>query len=208
MRTSPPKLKICGMRDPENIMRVAELGPDYLGFIFYPPSPRFVGEYFTIPEELPSSVGRVGVFVDAGFDEIKKNIERFSLKAVQLHGNETPELCSDLRPLAEVIKVFRVDEETDFSEVKPFQGVVDYFLFDTKGKLYGGNAVKFDWAVLDRYDQRTPFFLSGGITPDDVPVIREMSQYNIAAIDINSGVEVRPAEKDVDKVRLVCDRLK
>jgi len=203
------KLKVCGMRDPENILEVAALAPDYMGFIFYPPSPRYVGDDFTLPAGIPSSVRRVGVFVNAGLEEIQRNVQRASLTTVQLHGDESPELCKALRASGvEVIKVFRVDEDTDFKRVVAWHGAVDFFLFDTKGQYYGGNARTFRWAVIDRYDQQTPFFLSGGITPDHIESIKELDNYNLVAIDINSGVEIRPAEKDVEKIRLVRERLR
>jgi phosphoribosylanthranilate isomerase len=124
-----------------------------------------------------------------------------NLTRLQLHGNETPEQCGALREKGYVIiKVFSVFGDFDFATTKPYQSVADYFLFDTKGKHYGGNAIAFDWEILKRYDQKIPFFLSGGITPENVHGIRDLGNMNLHAIDVNSGVEAAPGMKDMDKL--------
>ena len=142
-------LKICGMREPDNINQVAALQPDYMGFIFYSRSPRFVGEEFAVPLSFPASVRRVGVFVDESNDIITKLVERFKLDYVQLHGNETVSQCEQLNDRGiKIIKVFSVDDDFDFTILKPFKPWVDFFLFDTKGKYHGGNARTFNWELL------------------------------------------------------------
>lgn len=194
------KLKICGMRDEKNILDVAALHPQYMGFIFYPKSPRYVGEDFKIPT-LPSSISRVGVFVNAPASLIIEKIERHELKYAQLHGGDTVEQCEALRKKGiGVIKVFSVGEDFDFNQTRPYEEVADFFLFDTKGKYYGGNASAFDWKVLERYNQQVPFFLSGGIGPDNANAIQDLNGMNIHAVDINSGVEESPALKDTQKI--------
>jgi phosphoribosylanthranilate isomerase len=194
------KLKICGMRDEKNILAVAALHPQYMGFIFYEKSPRYVGDDFRIPT-LPSSISRVGVFVNAPVSTIMEKVERHPLNYVQLHGGETVAQCEALRQEGiGVIKVFSVDDDFDFSKTHPYEDVADFFLFDTKGKYYGGNAMAFDWKVLEQYNQKVPFFLSGGIGPDNVVDIRNLKGMNIHAIDINSGVEESPALKDTQKI--------
>ncbi|MBT1698291.1 phosphoribosylanthranilate isomerase [Fulvivirgaceae bacterium PWU4] len=194
------KLKICGMRDEKNILAVAALHPQYMGFIFYPRSPRYVGDDFKVPA-LPSSISRVGVFVNDPVSLIMEKVDRYALKYVQLHGGETVAQCKALRQEGVgVIKVFSVDDDFDFNQTRPYEEVADFFLFDTKGKYYGGNATAFDWKVLEQYNQKVPFFLSGGIGPDNVEAIQALKGMNIHAIDINSGVEESPAMKDTQKI--------
>lgn len=204
-----PKIKICGMHDPDNIREVAGVLPDYLGFIFYPPSPRYVGENFTIPEDLPSSINRVGVFVNETAKHILDKTILHNLRYVQLHGNESVELCAEVRSTGiKVIKVFSVGEEFDFSVTTPYKDDVDYFMFDAKGLLFGGNAQPFNWKILESYDQDVPFFLSGGISPENVANISQLKNMNLHAIDINSGVEQQPGVKDVNKITKLVRNLK
>jgi len=198
------KLKVCGMRDPNNILEVLDLQPDFMGFIFYRNSPRFVGDDFVVPVLTGSSTKKVGVFVDERTDVIMEKVRSHGLDYVQLHGNETPDECRELKANGVgVIKVFSIDESFDFSSTKQYTGVVEYFLFDTKGKYHGGNATRFNWDILSRYDQSVPFFLSGGITPQNVPEVKGLNEYNLFAIDINSGVEKGPAHKDTQKINAV-----
>jgi len=203
------KIKVCGMRDAGNITAVAELAPDFLGFIFYRQSPRFVGDDFLLPTALPSSVKRVGVFVGERIDVVLEKVQAHSLDYVQLHGGEDRGTCIQLKEAGVgVIKVFSIDDSTDFREVIPFGEVVDYFLFDTKGKLYGGNARRFNWQLLAQYAGTTPYFLSGGIGPEHVGDIMQLQDDRLFAIDINSGVEERPAFKDIEKVKAIAALLK
>lgn len=204
-----PKIKICGMRDPNNIREVAELGPDYMGFIFYQSSPRYVGIDFKIPEDFPSSINRVGVFVNETAENILNTAIEHNLRYVQLHGNESSVLCGELQITGiKVIKVFSIGEEFDFSEIEPYKKVVNYVMFDTKGKFFGGNAHPFNWKILETYDQDTPFFLSGGISQDNVVDSFALRKMNLHAIDINSGVEKEPGMKDVHKIRTLIETLK
>ena len=201
------QMKVCGMRDPGNIAEVSRLHPDFLGFIFYRPSPRFVGEDFKMPQ-LPSNIRRVGVFVNETNSVIMQKVEAHSLNFVQLHGDEGVEQCRELKAKGVgVIKVFSVDDDTDFAITHPYRGAVDYFLFDTKGKLYGGNAVRFNWDVLSRYDQSVPFFISGGIAPDHMGEIKKLKDMNLLAVDVNSGVELRPGFKDPDRIQAIKTEL-
>lgn len=197
-------IKICGMRDRENIVQVASLGPQYLGFIFYQGTPRFVGEDFRIPVKLPFSIRRVGVFVNATTSEILEKVKRVGLDFVQLHGKESPQQCAELKEAGTgVIKVFSVDENFNFDTTMPYKTVVDYFLFDTKGKYHGGNAKTFDWSILKKYDQEIPFFLSGGLSPENVQNLGDIVKMNIHALDLNSGVEISPGLKDIEKVKAI-----
>jgi phosphoribosylanthranilate isomerase len=166
-------IKICGMRDAENIAAVASLLPQYLGFIFYSKSPRFVGESFDIPSNLPSSIKSVGVFVNESNAVMITKSKALNLDLIQLHGNESPAQCDELKATGlGVIKVFSIDDNFNFDLTAPYREAVDYFLFDTKGKFYGGNAKTFNWNILAKYNQEVPFFLSGGLSPDNVNYIR------------------------------------
>jgi phosphoribosylanthranilate isomerase len=169
-----------------------------MGFIFWSKSSRYVSEK---PDYLPTKCKRVGVFVDEDIEVVKKIAQDYALDYIQLHGNETPDYCALLKG-HKLIKAFNIATAEDFVKTKPYQGFVDYFLFDTKGKSVGGNGTKFDWSVLDDYHGTTPFILSGGIGPDDTARIRSFHHPQLAGIDLNSRFETAPAIKDV--VALGC----
>lgn len=191
------KLKICGMKYPENILEVSELLPDYMGFIFWGKSSRFFDGKIS---NLPKSIQKVGVFVDASLAEIVSKIKKYDLNVIQLHGNETVAFCESLKnEKVKIIKVFSVNEDFDFSILEPFEPVCDYFLFDTKGKLPGGNGIVFDWKVLKEYPSTKPFFLSGGIGIEEIESIQELLKTNlpIHAIDINSKFEIESGLKNI-----------
>ena len=191
------KLKVCGMREAENIAALTELKPDYIGFIFWAPSSRYVNDN---TPQLPKSIKKTGVFVDASLDYIQSCIETHHLQAVQLHGKETPEYCSFAKDFGvEIIKAFSVKESFDFTQLEPYEDSVDYFLFDTKGALPGGNGYTFDWTILNDYPNQKPFFLSGGIGPAEVEKIKQLLKTDLAlyAIVVNSKFETSPARKDI-----------
>lgn len=197
------------MRDRDNILAVAELAPDFMGFIFYRHSPRFVGDDFEMPESLPPSILKVGVFVNELTDVIMEKVRAQKLDYVQLHGDETVEQCEKLTlEGVGVIKAFGVDEHMDFSVVAAYSHTVDYFLFDTRGKLYGGNGAPFRWELLSQYEQEVPYFLSGGLNPENVSEVKALKDQNLFAVDVNSGVELRAAVKDTNKVNAVIEILK
>jgi phosphoribosylanthranilate isomerase len=199
------KLKICGMKYPENILEIAKLKPDYLGFIFWRKSSRFFDG--TIPN-LPKSIHKVGVFVNATVEEILEKVNRYELQIIQLHGNETVTFCDELRSPTDkidevqikIIKAFSIDSEFDFTKLNEYETVCDYFLFDTKGKLPGGNGTAFDWNLLTKYNLSKPYFLSGGIGLQEITNIKEFITSDISknciAIDVNSKFEIQPALKN------------
>ena len=202
------KLKICGLKDPDNVKAVAELHPDYMGFIFYKNSPRYVGDSFSLPDVYDVSAS-VGVFVNESKGEILNRLQSIKSNIAQLHGTERPSLCDELRSRGvEVVKVFSVDDDFDFEATKQYEDVSDYFLFDTKGKLHGGNAKTFNWIKLAEYDQKVPFFLSGGLNSDNLKQIRILDDMNLYALDLNSGVEDAPGLKNIDKIKSVISCLK
>ena len=197
------------MREPNNILEVLDLQPDFMGFIFYRNSPRFVGDDFLVPVLTGSATKKVGVFVDERTDIILEKVRSHGLDYVQLHGKESPDECRELKVNGVgVIKVFSIDDSFDFTRTKEYNAVADYFLFDTRGKYHGGNATRFNWEVLSRYDQSVPFFLSGGITPQNVAEVTGLNKYNLFAIDVNSGVESGPAHKDTQKIKAVIKIIK
>ncbi|WP_310556544.1 phosphoribosylanthranilate isomerase [Flavobacterium sp.] len=198
------KIKICGMKYPENILEVSQLLPDYLGFIFYEKSSRyFDGE---IPE-IPNSIKKVGVFVNATLKEIISKIKKYNLDIIQLHGNETPEYCENLKnDNLEIIKVFSVDDDFNFEELSKYENVCDYFLFDTKGKLHGGNGVTFNWQILEKYKSKKPLILSGGIGIEEIEKIKKLN-LPIYAIDINSKFEIEPGLKNTQLLQQFITQL-
>jgi len=193
------------MRDPENISGVVAALPDYMGFIFYPKSKRFIGfePSLEVLAIVPDSVRKVGVFVDETLEKVLEIYQNWDLDVVQLHGNETPEYCQQIKDSGiTVFKAFSVDEEFDFSKLQSYSGVCDFFLFDTKGRLPGGTGQKFNWQLLENYKGDVPFFLSGGIGPDDLEAVLNFRHPQLFGIDINSGFEISPALKDIEKVKL------
>jgi len=207
------------MKYQENIKAVAGLQPDYLGFIFYEKSPR---NFDTAIPAIPDTIKKVGVFVDEPSSQVVAKIAKYGLKAIQLHGDESPEYCKALKevelslPIIEngkevgfepynfdIWKVFSIKDEFDFDTLTPYEGIVDYFLFDTKGKEKGGNGYTFDWSVLNAYTSKTPFILSGGIGLDEVSKIKEIltTDLPIYAIDVNSKFETEPGLKNIEDLK-------
>ena len=188
------RIKICGMKYSDNILEVSQLLPDYLGFIFYKKSLRYFEG--AIPE-IPKSIKKVGVFVDETEENIIEKIEKYDLNLIQLHGKETPGLCTKLQKIVPVIKVFSVDDDFDFQELEKYENACDYFLFDTKGKLHGGNGVTFNWDILKNYKSQKPIFLSGGIGVEEIDRIKQLN-LSIFAIDVNSKFETQPGLKNIN----------
>ena len=195
------------MRDADNIRQVEALGLDCMGFIFWPKSSRHVSE---MPKYLPEKCKRVGVFVDASIGDVMTIAEQYQLNFIQLHGQESPsyiaQLTSHLLTLSpshplKIIKALNIATEADLEAAKSYEGIVDYLLFDTKGKSVGGNGEKFDWSVLNAYQGNTPFLLSGGIGPDDAERVRAFQHPRCVGIDLNSKFELSPAFKDVKKLQ-------
>ena len=197
------------MKFTENIEQVSGLYPDYMGFIFYEKSKRnFEG---VIPK-LPKSIKKTGVFVNEYPEIVISLVEEYQLVAIQLHGYETVTYIKQLKthlPSIEIIKVFGIKDEFNFDVLTPFLPLVDYFLFDTKGKERGGNGVQFDWSVLEAYPYEKPFFLSGGIGLKDVLAIQKIIDSNVPiyALDINSKFEIEPGLKNINEVKTFKNKL-
>lgn len=198
-------IKVCGMTEAANIRTVEQLGIDLMGFIFYPKSPRCLCE---IPEYLPTRARRVGVFVNESKENVRMYADRFGLEYLQLHGNESPDYCRSLRSQGmRLIKVFSIAQPKDLLGTKAYDGLCDYYLFDTKCPQHGGSGNQFDWSLLHRYQGLTPFLLSGGIGPYSARAIREFHHPLLAGIDLNSRFEIRPGLKDVARLELFLQQL-
>lgn len=223
------KIKVCGMRDADNIRAVAALDIDFLGFIFYPKSPRYTRK--AIPEtELMTNTAtasrrndmvmrkpqRVGVFVDETPQAIIAHIHNDQLDYVQLHGHELPEMIDHLKRAVisdnhhslKVIKAFSISKPDDLLQTKAYEGIADLFLFDTPTESYGGSGKKFDWQMLQAYDGHTPFLLSGGIGPEDIDRIHKFEHPQCIGIDLNSRFETAPGIKDVEALRRFTENLR
>ncbi len=202
------KLKICGLTEKKNIEMVQRYQPDYLGFIFYPPSPRYIAkwrtkEFMETIKQIPSTIKRCGVFVDASLADILEVIKSFDLQVIQLHGKESPAFCTGLKTLCNlpIIKAFGIDENFDFQSLKAFNEVADYFLFDTQTQLKGGSGKMFDWTLLANYQEDKPYFLSGGIGLSELDQMSQLKDERCFAIDVNSKLESAPGIKDPEKVK-------
>ncbi len=206
------KLKVCGMRDAANIEALISLKPDFMGFIFYVKSPRYVGEELDaeVLRTIPSSIKKVGVFVNSNPDHIMNMVKQYDLQYVQLHGNEMPDFCRVLRQKGlNIIKSFAVDNEFNFAMLNNYKPFCDLFLFDTKGELRGGNGVAFDWNILRNYDREKPFFLSGGVSNENIDQLLALAaDVPIYGIDVNSRYETAPGVKDLEKIEMLIDKIR
>ncbi len=213
-------IKVCGMRDGENIRQVAKLGVDWIGMIFWDKSPRNVTMIPThagiIPDRASSDFSKdkrskikfVGVFVDEMPQNMITRVFNYHLDIIQLHGNESPimirnlraTLDPDIRPGIQIAKAISIENIDEISKYKEYEDCVDYFIFDTKCKTVGGSGEKFDWDLLSAYDGTKPFLLSGGIGPEDAERIRNFRHPQFVGIDLNSRFETAPAQKDVARL--------
>jgi phosphoribosylanthranilate isomerase len=203
------KIKICGMKHPENILEIAAFQPDYMGFIFYAQSPR---NFENVIPELDKSIQKVGVFVNASFEEIQEKATKYKLDLIQLHGDESPEFCLLLQQnKLKVIKSFNIDNTFNFNSLSNYFNCCNYFLFDTKGVNYGGNGTSFDWRILERYYLNKPYFLSGGIGLESLNDLKTFFQKDYAkkclAIDLNSKFEIEPGIKNPDTLKTFIQNL-
>ena len=198
-------VKVCGMRDSENIRAIEQTKADLMGFIFYHKSPRFVA---SLPEYMPKKQKRVGVFVNASLEQILAKAQKFSLEYIQLHGDEPPAFCSELKNRGlKVIRAQRIANADDIIRAESYN-MADLMIFDTKTELYGGSGKKFNWQLLENYKGCVPFLLSGGIRSDTFEEIKAFFHPQFAGIDLNSGFEISPALKDVGKLNNFIEKIK
>lgn len=196
------------MKYPDNIADLMKLPVDMMGLIFYPRSPRYIGDEEVFIEKAETQAKRVGVFVNEETKIIEQKVMQYHLDYVQLHGNESVQTCRGLNSLIPVIKAFSISDQSDFAQTKDYEGACRFFLFDTKTTNYGGSGRKFDWGILDNYDGKTPFLLSGGITAEDVQVIKEIKHPMLYGIDLNSRFEVTPGLKNINLLEQFIKEIK
>lgn len=204
------QIKICGMKFPENIIKIASLQPDYLGFIFFEKSPRNFEN--TIPN-IDKSIQKVGVFVNVSLEEIQDKVSHFEMDLVQLHGDESPEFCHSLQQnKVKVIKSFNIDNQFNFNTLNNYNNHCDYFLFDAKGTSYGGNGIAFDWSILENYHLDKPYFLSGGIGLENTMEVKSFLtkpySKNCIAMDCNSKLETEPGLKSIENTKQLINAFK
>lgn len=192
------KLKVCGLKYTDNIRQIAELNPDFMGFIFYEDSKRFVGQDFVMPE-ISSQIKKVGVFVDAGQEYILACVKKHGLELVQLHGNESPEFCELISKYVNIIKAFGFDDNFDFKTLDGYKKYCTFFLFDYKTENYEGSVKPFNLELLKKYDHSLPFFIAGGM---DLEKFRNVDSLKINpyGIDVSSRMEIKPGYKDIIKI--------
>lgn len=204
------KIKVCGMRDSQNIADLAKLNPDYIGFIFYAKSPRCATDLDEkAVSALPNTIQKVGVFVNEAIEVIHEKALTYGLDVLQLHGNETPVLCLQLQKKGfTIFKAFPISEASDFKKTRTYEGCCDYFLFDTKTAQQGGSGIKFDWKLLHNYTGKTPFLLSGGIALQDLETIQKLTHPMFVGIDVNSKFETAPGMKDIIKLSEIIKKIR
>jgi phosphoribosylanthranilate isomerase len=207
------RIKVCGMTQLEQVEHLYEMGVAFSGFIFYPKSPRYVFKNITTSQiRKLNNINKVGVFVNAGIEEVLHLVDECRLHMVQLHGDETPKYCEKIADYVSVVKAFRLSETDNVDwMIRPYMDMCDMFMFDTMGSGYGGTGKKFDWTVLKNSSIGKPFFLSGGIEPGDEEKLKQFEEEPVAkalfAVDINSRFEISPGIKDMKKVRAFVNRL-
>lgn len=201
------KIKVCGVTDIEQLVELNKIGVDYAGLIFYPQSTRYVLDKLDSKVVLQASLQlkKVGVFVNASENDIISTIDQFKLDMVQLHGDETPSFCKNISNKISILKSFRIRDRNDKNidwMIRPFEEYADYYLFDTFSKNgYGGTGEQFNWDAVKNSQINKPFFLSGGIGPEDLLKVKEFSHPFFYGIDVNSKVEKSPGVKDLQKVK-------
>lgn len=203
------KIKVCGLKYTQNIQAIEALEPHYMGFIFYGRSPRFAGDLDADAlAAITDEVIKTGVFVNESAEQINTLIDKYGFKAVQLHGNESPEFAAQFKGRVQVLKAFGVNEDFDFKQLNDYVGKVDYFLFDTKTDVHGGSGKTFNWDILNKYILDVPFFLSGGLSLDNLDQISQISHPQFYGVDLNSKFEREPGLKDIEKLKQAFNLIK
>lgn len=203
------KTKVCGMRDPSNINQLFNCTIDFIGFIYYQESKRFVNSLDISSLQVPDSISKVGVFVNSELQVIKDIIIQQDLDYVQLHGEENADYCDDIKQSGVgVIKAFGIASSFDWEQVKLYANTADYFLFDTKSSTYGGTGTAFNWQDLKKYDLEIPYFLSGGIGLQNLEAVTHIQDDRLFAVDINSKFETEPGIKDIQKIKEALKKLR
>ena len=200
---------------PEQVNALDEMGVDFAGFIFYPKSPRYIGQKISAEKmrKIKGRIAKVGVFVNTPYEELMKTVEEYRLDMVQLHGDETPFYCEKVANYVTVIKAFRLMDNDPIDWItRPYHDSTDMFMFDTMGAGYGGTGKKFDWNILKGTAIDKLYFLSGGIEPGDEEKLKAFEKEEVGkklfSIDINSKFELSPGVKNMEKVKLFVETLR
>jgi phosphoribosylanthranilate isomerase len=197
-------IKVCGMKYADNIKKLSEIKPDLMGFIFYPPSKRFVGVEFLKSDltDINPQIIKTAVFVNAQIHEIVEFSKMYGMQVVQLHGTESPDFCKTIKNEGfMVLKAFGIDDSFDFNILELYQDVVDFFLFDTKTNLHGGSGETFNWNKINQYKLQKPFFLSGGLSLENLASVKNIKNEFFYGVDLNSKFELEPGLKDIEQLR-------
>ncbi len=204
------KWKVCGMRDMENIKQVMSLKPNYMGFIFYKGSPRYVGENWSgVPVGFPPEIEKVGVFVNESEEKVIDLADKYQLQWLQLHGDESPEYCRKLQEKGfNLIKVVHLENTQDLDMIAEFAPYIEYYLFDTKSPQYGGTGKTFNWESLSHYKLKKPFILSGGVSLENISGLEVLEGLPLVGIDVNSRFETEPAIKNIDMLESLKKKIK
>lgn len=208
--TAELKIKICGLREIQNIHEVAALKPDFMGFIFYPGSKRYAGDHFNPDVKIPEEINRVGVFVNEDISNLLVRVNHLGINYVQLHGDESAAYCKELHDMnIHVIKAFGIDENFDFAQLDDFESTCDLFLFDNKTRQYGGSGKKFNREILKKYKKSHPFILSGGVSIEDTDEINRIrKEFPVYGVDLNSRFEKEPGIKDINLLKGFINKIK
>lgn len=201
-------IKVCGVADNTCLTALQYSGVDLIGLIFYPGSPRYaVGKVDPLIASRITNADLAGVFVNASKEEVIEFAKKYSLKVLQFHGDESPEYCKSFREQFTVIKSFGISDVDSFKKCDDYNGCCDYFLFDTSGHERGGSGRKWDWRMLEFYEGKTDFILSGGISINDQKQLTAITNPVFAGVDINSRFEITPGVKDIKMVNAFTDSL-
>jgi phosphoribosylanthranilate isomerase len=204
-------IKVCGMKYADNIKKLSDVKPDLMGFIFYPPSKRFIGVEFLKSDlsDINPQIIKTAVFVNAQVHEIVEFSKMYGMQAVQLHGAESPDFCKTIKNEGFIVlKAFGIDDNFDFEVLKPYLDVVDFFLFDTKTNLHGGSGETFDWSIIDKYNLHKPFFLSGGLSLENLASVKNIKNEFFYGVDLNSKFELEPSLKDIEQLKEAFDLIR
>ncbi len=202
------EIKVCGNTEGLNLAKVCKLQPDYVGFIFYHKSKRFVKNPTFVSKVEGCKAKRVGVFVNANLDYIQRKTNEFALDIIQLHGDETPDFCQNVSKIKPVIKAFQINNNFNFNVLNNYKSNSCKFLFDTSSKSYGGSGKKFNWSLLERYNLNKPFFLSGGISENDAEEIKKINNPMLLGIDVNSRFETEPGIKNIEMLSKFINKIR
>ncbi len=202
------EIKVCGNNNPKNLRGVCDLKPDYIVFIFYDKSKRFVQNTNAVGKNGSCKAKRVGVFVNASASYIMQVVNKFELDIIQLHGDESSDFCQEMSEIRPVFKAFQINSNFNYGILTHYKSACNKFLFDTASNMYGGSGKKFDWQLLDKYKLDIPFLLSGGIGPEDLPNIKVISHPMFSGIDLNSRFETTPGVKDIARLSTFINNIR